>query len=412
MSYLTLGVLAALARRTNDGFRSIRCISSESTPTFGTSILENGYGERSASPTPSWRRSWGASPRATSCSPTATSSCCPSLSPMTLPSCGTVRSSGAGRIACRTERHPAGHRPAADADRLRGDEPLGQRRRLRAARLPQEQRAGRLLLGAARARADRDDRHLRPPAERGRHRLRCDRPRRGDGAERARCPRRSGAHQPERRCRRLTDPLGADRAVRPRPTRPRSSARSSPSAAACRWRRSWPRTTSSSTACCRTRRSADLPHRGPRRVPAGQPHRRRVLRRGHGLQLGPPTTFAEPIFGSGTTSTTTPSTTARRICGTRPPGRSARLCCRSCGRCWQAAPRGTPRPSAGPSRSATARSSTRTCCSSSSGRRSTRTRHWPTSPRSPLRQRRPDQLTLGGGPARVRLGQVGPAMAG
>jgi hypothetical protein len=37
------------------------------------------------------------------------------------------------------------------------------------------------------------------------------------------------------------------------------------------------------------RRSVDLPHRaGPRRLPAGKSHGRRVLRRGDGLQLGPP----------------------------------------------------------------------------------------------------------------------------
>ena len=91
---------------------------------------------------------------------------------------------------------------------------------LQAARLSQEQRTGRLLLGAARPGADRDDRRLRPSAARGRHRLRCDRPGRGDGAQRARCQRRSGTHPPHGRCRRLTDPLGADRAPRPRFRRP------------------------------------------------------------------------------------------------------------------------------------------------------------------------------------------------
>ena len=50
---------------------------------------------------------------------------------------------------------PAGHRPARDAHRLGGDEPLERGRRLRPARLPQEQRAGRLLLGPARAPAPR-----------------------------------------------------------------------------------------------------------------------------------------------------------------------------------------------------------------------------------------------------------------
>ena len=121
---------------------------------------------------------------------------------------------------------------------------------LLAARLSQEQRTRGLLLGAARARADRDDRHLRSSAARGGHRLRCDRPGSGDGAQRARCRRRSGTHQPDGCCRRLTDSLGADRAPGPRFRRPRSPR--SPTTAEWRWRRSWPRTTSSSTACCRT----------------------------------------------------------------------------------------------------------------------------------------------------------------
>ena len=38
----------------------------------------------------------------------------------------------------------------------------------------------------------------------------------GDGAQRARCRRRSGTHQPHGCCRRLTDSLGADRAPGPR----------------------------------------------------------------------------------------------------------------------------------------------------------------------------------------------------
>ena len=52
----------------------------------------------------------------------------------------------------------------AHADRVRGDEPLDPRRRGRAARLPQEQRAGRLLLGAAGDGAGRHHRRLRPSA--------------------------------------------------------------------------------------------------------------------------------------------------------------------------------------------------------------------------------------------------------
>ena len=60
------------------------------------------------------------------------------------------------------------------------------------------------------------DRHLRPQAARRRHRLRRDRSRCRDCPERAGDRRRPGAHQPQRRRRRVTDPLGADRPPRPR----------------------------------------------------------------------------------------------------------------------------------------------------------------------------------------------------
>ena len=69
--------------------------------------------------------------------------------------------------------------------------------------------------------------------------------------------------------------------------------------AGCRWRRTSPRTTSSSTARCRTPaapliylQTEDLAAFRPR-----QPDRRRLVRRGHGLRAGPgPTTFDEPMF--------------------------------------------------------------------------------------------------------------------
>ncbi len=89
------------------------------------------------------------------------------------------------------------------------------------------------------------------------------------------------------------------------------------------------------------RGAADLPaDRGPRGLPAGQPGRRRVLRRGHGLRVGrarrPSTTRCSPWA---TASTTTPSTTARPTSGTRPPGRTARRCCRSSRPCARRARR-------------------------------------------------------------------------
>ena len=55
---------------------------------------------------------------------------------------------------------------------------------------------------------------------------------------------------------------------------------------------------------------------------------------GMGFSWARPTSFAEPDVHRGRQRrATTPSTTARRTCGTPPPGRSARRCCRTCGRC-------------------------------------------------------------------------------
>ena len=101
-------------------------------------------------------------------------------------------------------------------DRLRGDEPLGQRRHVRPARLPPQQRDRRVLLGAARAPAVRLDRRLRPPPDRGGHRLRRDRARGRDGAARPRGARRARAHEPPHGIGRRPDPRGADDPVRPR----------------------------------------------------------------------------------------------------------------------------------------------------------------------------------------------------
>ena len=99
--------------------------------------------------------------------------------------CGTSRLGLAAlRAGCRPDADR--HRSAADADRLRGDESLAGRRRVRPARLSQEQRARRLLLRPARHATGRDHRQLRPPAARRRHRVRRDRPRRRHRPERPR----------------------------------------------------------------------------------------------------------------------------------------------------------------------------------------------------------------------------------
>ena len=108
-------------------------------------------------------------------------------------------------------------RPPPDADRVGGDEPLDRGRQLQPARLPQEQRAGRLLLGAARAAAGGHDRRLRAAAARRGDQLRRDRPRRGDRAVRARRARRDRADAPQRPGGRRADRAGAARPLRPRP---------------------------------------------------------------------------------------------------------------------------------------------------------------------------------------------------
>ena len=83
------------------------------------------------------------------------------------------------------------------------------------ARLPQEQRAGRLRLGAARHAARRHDRQLRTAAAGSRHRFRGDGPWGRHGPHRPRGGRRRHPHPPAGRRRGLADPLGADPALRP-----------------------------------------------------------------------------------------------------------------------------------------------------------------------------------------------------
>ena len=145
---------------------------------------------------------------------------------------------------------PAGHRPPADAHRLGGDEPLERERRLRPARLPQEQRAGGLLLGPARAPAPGLQRGLRPPPARRGDQLRRHRARGGAGAVGVRRQRRVGADPARGVGGRRAVRVGADGALPARSGRPDAHARAR--AARSRSRRSWPATTSSSTASCRT----------------------------------------------------------------------------------------------------------------------------------------------------------------
>ena len=253
---------------------------------------------------------------------------------------------------------------------------------LQPARLPQEQRAGRLLLGAARPAAASGStgdygRRLRAVVI-------------GFGATARGAVTRAEARSASTTSTVLThrgvaavavaDPLGADRALRPRPGRPAPHARARPSAGRvpladvprrARHRRQ--------LHAAGHRRAADVRRRTTtwRASGPGTPDRRRLLRRGHGLRVGPADDVRRAdVHGRATTSTTTPSTTARRTCGTPPPGRSARRCCPYLrDRDGRARRRGTPtRRSAGPSRSATASSRTRASCPSRAARRPTRTR--------------------------------------
>src|SRR5215831_10247695 len=135
-------------------------------------------------------------------------------------------------------------------------------------------------------------------------------------------------------------------------------------AAGCRWRPTSPGSTSWSTVCSSTpaRRSCSSPATSwPSSRRAASSSTCRATRGWVSAGPGPPRsrTRCSPWAAA---STTTPWTTALRCCGTRPPGRSARPCCRT----WKPC-------SAAPSRSAMASSRTRTSCPSSTARRSTPT---------------------------------------
>ena len=162
----------------------------------------------------------------------------------------------------------------------------GERRRLRPARLPQEQRARGVLLGAPRARALRLDGRLRPTAHGGGDRIRRDRARRRHGASGARRARRARADQPADGVGGRAHPRGAHHPVRPRrrALSQRGHHRRRPRAARAVPRRERHRRELHAAG---SEPSAALPARErSRRLPSGQPHRRRLVRRGHGLRVG------------------------------------------------------------------------------------------------------------------------------
>ncbi len=241
-----------------------------------------------------------------------------------------------GLAALRAGRgaHPAGHRPPAHADRLRGDEPLeaatARSTCTSSTRTTSSPATARCCTPCS---SSGIDRQLRPPAARRRHRLRRHRPRRGHGADRARRRRRRHPHPPPGRRRGLADPLGPDPALRPR-RRPRAGVSHAVTPEG---------RVPLAEFLGRARHHRQLRAAGHRR-PARLPHRRRpgrALAR-HDSSSTCPATRGWASAGRGrrrspsrrsrwaTTCSTTPSTTARRTCGTRPPGRSARPCCRSC----------------------------------------------------------------------------------
>ena len=88
--------------------------------------VESGYGSRFGARDDELAGAWwAASGRVSSSSRSATSSCSPSRCWTTSPSYGTARFSGAGRTASRTEPSPSWRSTSeADPHRLRGDEPL------------------------------------------------------------------------------------------------------------------------------------------------------------------------------------------------------------------------------------------------------------------------------------------------
>ena len=204
-------------------------------------------------------------------------------------------------------------------------------------RLPQEQRAGRLLLGPARAAAARLDRRLRPPPARRGDQLRRHRARRGHAALSALGDqRRHGAHPAQRR--------------RPSPRRsPRCGCGTSSATRRTRAARSRSRRRAGPLAEVLAEhdvvvncilQDTDEPlmfvmNEDLGRFRPGTLFVDVSCDEGMGFEWARPTSFAEPMFTVGRRAcTTTPSTTARRSCGTRRRGRTARRCSSTCRSSW------------------------------------------------------------------------------
>ena len=223
------------ARRTSTGCRSTRCTSSGSTRTCATRIyLERGYGERfGVSDEQLAPLVAGLLPREE-----LIAECdvilLPKPLPRTSPSCARGRSCGAGRTASRTSEltqlaidrrltliafEAMNHWTADGSFNLHVFH-------------KNNELAGYCSVLHALA-THRADRRLRPAAAGRRHRLRRDRPRRGDGPQRPRRARRRRPHPPRRRRGR---PRRSTRrgscSFEPRRRRPAAAATPSPTTAA------------------------------------------------------------------------------------------------------------------------------------------------------------------------------------
>ncbi|CAA9540022.1 MAG: Alanine dehydrogenase, partial [uncultured Solirubrobacteraceae bacterium] len=183
--------------------------------------------------------------------------------------------------------HPGGDRPAADPDRVGGDEPLDGRGDVPHARVPRQQRARGLRVGRARPGAGRPHGRVRAEAQRRGHLLRRDGSRGGGRADRARDRRHHRAHAARAGVDRLAARVRAPRHVgavrvgsRARgDLRGRRHGADRRAARAARHHRQLRPAGYGGAAELRLGPGAG-------RARARHPRRRRVLRRGHGLRVG------------------------------------------------------------------------------------------------------------------------------
>ena len=280
--------------------------------------------------------SWpGCAPTGSS-STSATSSCSPSRCTPTSPSCARARCCGAGRTACRTQ---ALTQLAIDRGlTLIAFEAMNHWKRDGSFGLhvfhKNNELAGYCSVLHALQLAG-VDRRLRPPAARRRHRLRGHGPWGGHGARRALgvddvdvLTNRAGGRG------RRADPLGAHPALRQRRRRAGREPRGDRRRGRCRW----PQFLGEHDIIVNcvlqdTDAPARLPDRGrPGRALARHPRRRRLLRRGHGLRVGPPDDLRRPdVRGRPRRPLLRRRPQPVATCGAPPPGRSARPCCPSSG---------------------------------------------------------------------------------